>query len=214
MHEVKTMITRADLKFRATHGTAIYTGGGIYNVIGQLDNGLWFYGGNDYIEVFDEDTRTYDEVNDGLACYWNDWCDKHRLEVDKRQLYAMFYDFCQRLDNRESGLTDGYEEFSNYAAGEVTDYIDFSYFDDIECGVDFSENNQTVPKELKRIADDICRLTQADGIRQYFDFADKQVVFESSTIFNFFAFCEEIAGEIADGNYSKAEELINDYKKW
>lgn len=117
---------------KATHGTAIYTGGGLYIVIGELDNGLWFYGNSDWCAVYDEDTRAYDYENDGLACCWTDWCEKHEVkDVDLKEVYAMFEDFCKRLDNKEEGITEGYEEFSNYAPGEVTDYIDFSYFDDL-----------------------------------------------------------------------------------
>ena len=117
---------------KATHGTAIYTGGGIYVVIGELDNGLWFCGNNDWCGIFDEDTRTYDQENDDLACFWSDWCDQHEVkDVNKKEVYAMFEDFCKRLDNKEDGITEGYEEFSNYAPGEVADYIDFSYFDDL-----------------------------------------------------------------------------------
>lgn len=117
---------------KAIHGTAIYTGGGIYVVIGELDSGLWFCGNNDWCSIFDEDTRTYDNDNDDLACFLNEWCEAHEVkDVDKKEVYAMFKDFCERLDKKEPDITKGYEEFSNYAPGEVTDYIDFSYFDDL-----------------------------------------------------------------------------------
>ena len=118
---------------KALHGTAIYTGGGLYVVIGELDNGLWFYGNYDWCAVFDEDIRTYDEVNHGLACFWNDWCEKHIVnDVDVKEVYAMFKDFCERLDAKEPDITKGYEKFSNYLPGEVTEYIDFSYFEDLQ----------------------------------------------------------------------------------
>ncbi len=207
------MVNANDLKFKATHGTAIYTGGGLYVVIGQLDNGLWFYGGTDFCDIFDEDTRTYDNENDGLACFWNDWCEKHRVELDARQTYAMYYDFCRRLDNNEPGLTDGYEEYSNYAAGEVVDYIDFSYFDAIETGVDFNEDKSESVKKVKEMADNLMELTQCGAIREYFDYESPDLVYESSTIFNFFSLCEDVAFYLSRGEYKAAEDLIlNSYK--
>lgn len=118
---------------RATHGTAIYTGGGIYNVIGETDNGYWFFGGPDWCTIVDSDIREEDKENDDdLVCYYNDWLEKHEVKVNVQEIYEMFEDFCRRLDAKEPGITDGYEKFSNYAAGEVTDYIDFSEFVDYQ----------------------------------------------------------------------------------
>ena len=115
---------------KALHGTAIYTSGGIYVVIGELDNGLWFCGDNFGCTIYDQDTRTYDKVNDGLAWFWNEWCDNHVVkDVDEKEVHAMFKDFCVRLDKKEPNITKGYEEFSNYLPGEITKYIDFSHFD-------------------------------------------------------------------------------------
>lgn len=124
---------------RATHGTAIYTGGGIYNVIGETDNGLWFMGGSDWCSLFDSDVTEEDEYTD-MVCYNNDWCEKHEVKVDLQELYEMFEDFCRRLDNKEPGITDGYENHSNYAAGEICDYIDFSEF------VDYKPNGSVLVK--------------------------------------------------------------------
>ena len=116
---------------RATHGTAIYTGGGIYNVIGETDNGYWFFGGPDWCSIVDSDIREEDkENNNDLVCYYNDWLEKHEVKVNVQEIYEMFEDFCRRLDAKEPGITDGYEEYSNYIPGEVTDYINFSEFVD------------------------------------------------------------------------------------
>lgn len=116
---------------RAIHGTAIYTGGGFYNVIGETDDGHWFFGGYDYCCIANSDVREKNEYGD-LACFYNDWAEKHEVEVDKKEMYEMIEDFCRRLDAKEPGLTDGYKEFSNYTAGEVTDYMDFSEFVDYQ----------------------------------------------------------------------------------
>ena len=120
---------------KVLHGTAIYTGGGFYTVLGEFDNGLWFFGGTEWFEVIDADCRTRDEKEDDLAAYYNEWLSKYVVEeyhTDKKKERAMFKaieDFCRRLDKGEKGLTEGYEELSNYSAGEVTEMIDFSEFD-------------------------------------------------------------------------------------
>lgn len=120
-----------DMKnLKAVHGTAIYTGGGIYVCIGQLNNGKYFCGSIDYCSVFDADTREINEDEDDLACFWPDWCEKHEiaseeLNASHGEIIDMFKDFCKRLDANEEGLTDGYEEFSNYSSGEVYDMIGF-----------------------------------------------------------------------------------------
>ena len=109
---------------KAIHGTAIYTGGGCYSVIGELDNGLWFNGCMDFCEIIDADVRTKDENGD-LACFYNEWLEKHVVnDYSPGEKWQMLKDFCIRLDNKESGLTEGYDELSNYIAGEVTEMLD------------------------------------------------------------------------------------------
>lgn len=119
---------------KIVNGTAIYTGGGCYSIIGRIDNGLWFNGWNDWCAIYDMDTRTKNEDGD-LACFYNDeWCEEHdkTSEFDYKEVVEMFKDFCIRLDNEEDGITNGYEEFNNYIAGEVTDMIDFDYFEGVD----------------------------------------------------------------------------------
>ena len=114
---------------RAVHGTAIYTGGGCYTCIGELDNGLWFCGCNDWCEIIDKDSRSEDENND-LCVFDNDWMDKHVVkDIDRESINKMFQDFCKRLDNSEEHIEDGYSKYSNYMAGEVSRLINFDYFD-------------------------------------------------------------------------------------
>lgn len=68
-------------------------------------------------------------------------------------------------------------------------------------------------KKLKEMADELGVLTQCGGIRSYFDIecCPEICVCDSSKIFNFFCCCEEVAYEIENGNYKKAEELIDLY---
>lgn len=108
-------------------GTAIYTGGGCYSIIGQLDNGLWFNGCNEWRSVLTRDTRTFNEDGE-LACFYNDWCEKYDVtcKFNYKELVEAFKNFCNRLDNDEPYITKGYESFSNYISGEVTKFIDFS----------------------------------------------------------------------------------------
>ena len=131
---------------KVVHGTAIYTGGGQYTLIGELDNGLWFCGFNDYCAVTNFDTRTsvrdfynddgYNVDNNDLAIYHMDLTleEGYVVDVDLKEKYEMFYNFCKRLDAGEPGLTDGYEKYSNYQP-ELCEYIDFSYFDEYPEGV-------------------------------------------------------------------------------
>lgn len=114
---------------KATHGTAIYTGGGFYICIGELNDGTYFYGGMFSCEIFDKDTRTENEDKD-LECFYEEWCKKHRIASEANgknhgEIIEMFKDFCKRLDAEEEGLTDGYEEYNNYCPGEVYDMMLF-----------------------------------------------------------------------------------------
>lgn len=107
-----------------TKGTAIYTGGGVYICIGQTDTGLFFNGCPDFCILTDIDTRTEDE--DGLICCYEDKMEGHIIADTTEEVWRAFQDFCHRLDEGEEGITEGYEEFSNYARGEVERMIDFS----------------------------------------------------------------------------------------
>jgi len=108
-----------------THGTAIYTGGGCYIVIGETDeSGLYFFGCTDFCELMRFDPRTEDE--NGLICQYYEEIEPYIVETDRDETWKLFEDFCNRLDNKEPNITTGYKDFSNYLAGEVSDYIDFS----------------------------------------------------------------------------------------
>lgn len=109
---------------KVVRGTAIYTGGGIYVTIGQMDNGMYFVGSEYGIEFFDEDTRSCDE-NDDMCCFWQEWYDEHCIKdgYDPDDAQVAFIDFCKRLDAKEEHLTDGYDEFSNYLPGEIYEHL-------------------------------------------------------------------------------------------
>lgn len=104
---------------RAKHGTAIYTGGGIYSLLGELDNGLYFCGDNFYIGIYNEDVRTWNKKEDCLAYFYNDWCEAHEVEADQNEVAAMIKDFCTRLQDNEPELTQGFTDFSNFDGAEV-----------------------------------------------------------------------------------------------
>ena len=114
---------------RATHGTAIYTGGGFYICIGELDDGKYFFGGMDSIEILNANPKIEDEDGEWLGNNI-DWILEHTIEStangkETNEIIEMFKDFCKRLDAKEDGLTDGYQDFSNFCAGEVYDMMLF-----------------------------------------------------------------------------------------
>ena len=80
--------------------------------------------------------------------------------------------------------------------------------------VGFEHNaNESDVTRMERLADNATWLTQADGLRMYFDVEDKDTcVYASAKIFNFLAFSEDIFGALSDGNYSRAEYLIDQMK--
>lgn len=114
---------------KITHGTAMYTGGGFYTVIGEVDDGNYFVGNMDWCVVVDTDPRDSDEFGE-----WNffhiEWLEDHDIHADVNEIYPMFKDFCERLDAEEKDITKGWDEFSNYIPGEVMEMIDFSEFDE------------------------------------------------------------------------------------
>ena len=103
----------------------MYTGGGIYVVLGETDNKLYFVGDMDGVELYNSDVREEDEHGD-MVCFYPEWQDKHRVETSE-DLAEVYKTFCRRLDAKEEGITKGWEEFSNYAPGEVYDHM---YFED------------------------------------------------------------------------------------
>lgn len=68
---------------------------------------------------------------------------------------------------------------------------------------------------LKEMAEELSWLTQCGGIRSYFDkeCCPGICVYDSAKLFNLFACCEEVAYEIEDGHFKKAEEMIDAYYK-
>ena len=76
-------------------------------------------------------------------------------------------------------------------------------------GFEYDANESDVAR-MKRLADNATWLTQADGLRMYFDGEFKDTcLYDSKKIFNFLAMCEEVFGELSECNYSEAEDFIN-----
>ena len=117
---------------KITHGTAMYTGGGFYSVIGEVDDGNYFVGNTDWCVVIDTDPRCKDEFGE-----WNffhiEWLEDHNVhDVDANEMFFMFKDFCERLDANEQDITKGWDKLSNYIPGEATEMINFSEFEALE----------------------------------------------------------------------------------
>ena len=126
-------------KLRIEHGTATYTGGGFYTILGELNNGLYFVGFNDCCYILDIDPRTkaaeaphedYEIFEpDDLAIYYGDFLEVHNVEIDTHEKYKIFEDFIKRLDSGEKGIDRGFEDYTNHDF-KVYDTIDFSYFEE------------------------------------------------------------------------------------
>ena len=119
---------------KITHGAAFGTGGGWIAVIGEIDNGLWFFGDNYYGCVLNFDTRTTSKEmkvgnkDDDLAIFWLNETDNKGLfvDIDQREIDNMYHDFCVRYDCKEPDITKGYENWDG-CFGRLCDYIDWSY---------------------------------------------------------------------------------------
>ena len=76
-------------------------------------------------------------------------------------------------------------------------------------GFEYDTNESDVAR-MKRLADNATWLTQADGLRMYFDGEDEDTcLYDSVKIFNFLSMCEELFSELSECNYSDAEYLID-----
>ena len=140
------------------NGTAIYTGGGFYTVLGRIDNGLYFCGTNEWCSVYDMDTRTENEDGD-LVCFEEEWCEKHdkSSEFDYKEIVKMFKNFCLRLDQEEDGITNGYEDLSNYGLN-VIKAIDFDYM--FEVAKKEKRHKKSEEKRKYRLVKFSARMTQ------------------------------------------------------
>ena len=123
---------------KIVHGTAFGTGGGCIAVIGETDNGLWFFADNIVggCEVLKIDVRTTCEQlkvgneDDDMAVFWINPGDdpEYFVDIDERELDNAFYDFCVRFDCKELGITDGYEEYGGGLWGDLCDYFEWSEY--------------------------------------------------------------------------------------
>lgn len=88
------------------NATAIYTGGNIYIYYGQLTDGNYFRACDDWycIEICDADTSTDDAD-------YNEWLDKHRVEMLEGYEYEIFWNKMLRwiIDNKPKGNFQSYE---------------------------------------------------------------------------------------------------------
>lgn len=134
------------------NGTAIYTGGGYYIVLGKIDNGLYFCGTNEWCAICDMDTKTENEDGD-FACFDIEWFEKHdkSSEFSYKEIVEMFKDFCLRLAQEEDGITNGYENLDNYISSEVIKMIDFDYMFKVAKDEELKSNENMIKKRKYRL---------------------------------------------------------------
>lgn len=124
---------------KITHGGVFGTGGGCIAVIGEIDNGLWFFTDNicDGCEVVNFDVRKNckemkvgDEDENDLAIFWINPTDnpEYFVEVDEREINNAFHDFCVRYDSKEPKITDGYEDYKGGIWDDLCNYFDWSEY--------------------------------------------------------------------------------------
>ena len=86
---------------------AEYTGGGIYRFIAQLNDKRFVLGNSEWDEIYitDEDPNTTEES------WYNEWCDKHIMEILKDEKYADMINELIKwiLENEPQGNYQAYE---------------------------------------------------------------------------------------------------------
>ena len=91
---------------------ACYTGGGIYRFTAQINDRRFVLGSSEWDELYitDEDP---DATEDS---WYNEWCDKHIVEIVKNEAYANLLNELIKwiLDNEPDG---------NYQASEIERFI-------------------------------------------------------------------------------------------
>ena len=111
-------------------GTAIYTGGGIYIIVGKLNDGNYVNTDGCFWDVYSDnakdkvDTSIYEEICDDMCNYEHpQWCDEHRISEHyrKKDILRAIKKFCKDLDNGKGDeyLVDEFKETGNYSSGEL-----------------------------------------------------------------------------------------------
>lgn len=110
-------------------GTAIYTGGGIYNILGKLNDGKYIFANDQFITVIerlknDESNFLMDKDNDYDYHYCNpNWLDERDKtnEYQISDLLRAIKKFCKDLDKGKGDLylVDEFENTENYSPGEL-----------------------------------------------------------------------------------------------
>ena len=162
---------------KIVHGNAFGTGGGCIAIIGETDNGLWFFADNIWngCEVLKIDVRTTckqlkvgNEEYDDLAVFWINSADdpEYFVEVDESEMDNALHDFCIRFDCKEPGITDGYENYGGGIWGDLCGYFDWS---------EYKIDEYSKPIHFKNIMSD--RLNQA--VDNIFDDIERRLEIET-----------------------------------
>ena len=197
---------------KITKGTAIYTGGGFYTVIGETEDGHWFVGFNEFCAVINFDPRTKDEEMDDLKIFYCDFTEEegYVIPVDIKEKYEAYLDFCKRLENQESGIEDGYEDFSNHDY-DIISYIDFSYFEELDGGVGEYDYNAPDDEEDEENDEEVWYLVSIEWRSYTLTILDKDVDRACKKLWKEFKKSCHKNGIIDDTGANTWEKLRDDY---
>ena len=109
-------------------GTAIYTGGGIYIVVGKLNDGNYIITDEQSIGIVADNPM---EEDDDLSCDYHysniNWIIERDLLINYKieNLLKAIKKFCKDLDNGKGDeyLIDEFKETDNYMPGELMTYV-------------------------------------------------------------------------------------------
>ena len=132
--DVNNWVSNICNSIKIIKGTAIYTGGGIYIIVGKLNDGNYVNTDGCFWDVYNDnamdkvDTSIYEEICDDMCNYEHpQWCNEHRISEHyrKKDILRAIKKFCKDLDNGKGDeyLIDEFKKTDNYMSGELMIYV-------------------------------------------------------------------------------------------
>ena len=126
--DVNNWIDEMYCSLKIIKGTAIYTGGGIYIVVGKLNDGNYIIANEQSIGIVADNPM---EEDDDLSCEYHynniNWIIERDLLINYKiaDLLKAIKKFCKDLDNGKGDeyLIDEFKETDNYMPGELMTYV-------------------------------------------------------------------------------------------
>lgn len=105
-----------------TKGAAVYTGGGVYVILGKLSDGNYFVQSTCFEpSIFNGEITEHSESIDDLVCFDSEWCENHDVtsHYSESVLDELSREFCKALDKDRTLCIEEYKELQNYIPGEI-----------------------------------------------------------------------------------------------